>query len=170
MALGSFAERLECVPRILSALNRRLEHPIPRADLPDLVQDTLVVIVKKIDEFEGRATLETWVYRICFLELRSALRRRTRSKRESAPIEGLPVEAEAVEAEVPEDYTRLYGCLAELDVDERVVITLKHFEDLSFSQVAERLGISLGTAKTRYYRGTQRLLVLLGSGYDEGQP
>jgi RNA polymerase sigma-70 factor, ECF subfamily len=49
------------------------------------------------------------------------------------------------------------GALTRLPVDEREVLALAYFADLSHSQIAERLGQPLGTVKTRIRRGLARL-------------
>ena len=47
--------------------------------------------------------------------------------------------------------------LATLPEDQRVVVTLAYFEDLTQSQIAQRLGVPLGTVKARMARGLARL-------------
>ena len=58
----------------------------------------------------------------------------------------------------------LQTALAEMPEDERIVIVLAYGEDLSQSEIAERLGWPLGTVKTRTRRALARLRAVLGSG------
>jgi NAD(P)-dependent dehydrogenase (short-subunit alcohol dehydrogenase family) len=51
---------------------------------------------------------------------------------------------------------------------EADVIRMKHFEDLTFEEIGTRLGNSINTVKTRYYRGISRLLDRLGSSFRGG--
>src|SRR5262245_47547866 len=60
-----FIDRMRCIPKILSVLNARSGRPLDGHDLRDLTQDTLMAVWKKLDRFEGRASLETWAYRFC---------------------------------------------------------------------------------------------------------
>lgn len=58
----------------------------------------------------------------------------------------------------------LQAALATMPDDERLVIVLAYGEDLSQSEIAERLGWPLGTVKTRTRRALARLRNVLGSG------
>ena len=58
----------------------------------------------------------------------------------------------------------LQAALAEMPEVERVVIVLAYGEDLSQTEIAERLGWPLGTVKTRTRRALLRLREVLGSG------
>lgn len=58
----------------------------------------------------------------------------------------------------------LQAALATMPADERIVIVLAYGEDLSQSEIAERLGWPLGTVKTRTRRALARLRDVLGSG------
>ena len=162
-AILEFVERMGCVPRMLAARNARLGSPLNPQDLPDLVQDTLVVVWRKLPEFEGRSSLETWIYRICCLELMNAVRRNRRPAQRAAVAEDeLETTVDPSATAIPrDDHAELYAALDELDPDEGEVIRLKHFQDLTFATIGKRLGISDNTAKTRYYRGLRRLSHLL---------
>lgn len=49
------------------------------------------------------------------------------------------------------------------------MIELKQFEELTFESTAERLDISVNTARTRYYRGLNKLRTLLPAGLNEDE-
>ena len=57
---------------------------------------------------------------------------------------------------------RLLEGLGELPPELGLVLQLKHIEGLTFDQIGERLAISPNTAKTRYYRGLDKLRGRLG--------
>lgn len=166
-AIVEFVERMGCVPRILASRNARLGSPLREQDLPDLVQDTLVVIWKKLPDFQGRSSLETWVYRICCLELMNAIRRGRRSRRELVREEELFEREEYESQDEHGEYEALYQALERLKPEENDVIRLKHFGELTFDQIGKRLGISDNTAKTRYYRGLKRLQASLSRVREE---
>ena len=151
--------RLECVPRIAAWLNQRISSPLTVHELQDVVQNSALVIWRKLPEFEGRASLETWVYRIVRFELLNEVRRKQRSSTRTV----LDHDALA-EATVPEELEDsgdekllMIESLGRLDERKRSVIELKHFETLTFPQIGERLGISENTARTRYYRGLREM-------------
>lgn len=149
------AQRLACVPRILAALDRRLSCRLRPEELADLSQEVLVRVWGKLDAFAGRAALESWVHRFCFLELQSWLRRSRRLPRWEL-TEERPAPASDPEPS-PADFELLLRTLAQLRPPADAIVRLKHFEELTFEGIGERLGMSSNTVKTHYYRG---LLVL----------
>ena len=157
---AALIKRMGCVPRILTATNEKLGRPVAPQDLPDLAQDVLVIIWRKLGEFEGRSSLETWIYRICCFELNNMSRQR--SGRQALSLGDIDVAGEVQRDPVdPVELERLYAVLDRLDEDEREIVRMKHFDDLTFHEIGARLGMSTSTAKTRYYRGLRHLWVRL---------
>ncbi|MCE9592662.1 MAG: sigma-70 family RNA polymerase sigma factor [Planctomycetes bacterium] len=163
-----FVGRMACVPLILAAQNARLGRPLGPSDLSDAAQEALTQIWQRLESFEGRSTLETWVYRFCTNTFMNAVRKHRRARRGEELAEEQP-DPHHVDAE--SRYTRfdhLYRGLARLSADERACVRLKHFEDRTFDEIGAFLRISPNTAKTQYYRGLRRLHEILGS--EEGDP
>lgn len=59
--------------------------------------------------------------------------------------------------------------LASLDADEAELLRLRHYEDLSQAQIADRLGIALGTVKSRTFQAHRHLAAFLGHLRNEGK-
>jgi RNA polymerase sigma-70 factor (ECF subfamily) len=162
-AIELFVRRMACVPRILSALNHRLGSRLDEHDIADLGQDTVVLVWRKLANFTGSCTLESWAYGIARLEYMNALRRKMRAVRsvrelevsDSEPKRSLPT-GEGLAREELERW------LGELEEEESVIVRKKHFEGKTFEELAEEIGISPNTAKTRYYRGIRSLQQKLG--------
>lgn len=154
-ALG---QRLSILPRILRTLNARSGRPLSEDDLLDLVQDVGVIVLRKLEAFEGRVELEGWTYGICRFEYLNAIRRLGRRPRpvEDFELEGTPA-GETGSLVADRAAADLEAGLASLAPDERAVMRAKHFDDLTFEAIAVRLGCSPNTAKTRYYRGLRKL-------------
>ncbi|MCA8960320.1 MAG: RNA polymerase sigma factor [Planctomycetes bacterium] len=164
--------RLGCVERMLRSLHRRFGSPLRQADLDDLVQETLVKIWERRSTFEGRGALESWVYRFCYLGLIGQARRIRReavhqSPLDSASFASAPVEEERLDI-APRDLEFLEQGLGELRSEEAEVISLRHFESSSFSEIAARLSVPLSTCKSHYYRGLARLRRYLRRRRQEG--
>lgn len=157
-AMDRMLRRLECVPRIVSAMNRQLGMPLNPEERNDLVQDALLVIWKKLGQFAGDAKIETWVYRVCRLELLNALRRKRRQIATLPAFDSVEPEdpSAAGEQRVLRAEMVLMG-LDRLEPEEAAVVRLRHYEQLTFDEVAAALSISPNTAKTRYYRALGRL-------------
>lgn len=161
-AITELSQQLKCVPRMLAARNRRMGRPLNEHDLADLGQETSMIIVRKLDEFEGRAPLEGWIYKICEFEFRNGLRR----KRRQLPTVDNDLETEQPSAD-PETVNRMAmserveRALAEVGGVEAETVRWKFFEDLTFKEMGERTGMSPNTLKTRFYRGMERLKLIL---------
>lgn len=163
-AIEEFADRLRCVPRILGAQNAKTGRPLGEHELADLVQDTIVVILKKLAVFRGDGPLEGWIFRICCLEFMNGIRRHRRSGR-TVDIDDVEPTDQAQEAARRRllERERIHVAIEKLGGVEAETIRMKHFEELTFEEIGARLGISPNTIKTRYYRGMQALQALLSA-------
>jgi RNA polymerase sigma factor (sigma-70 family) len=151
-------ERLSCVPRMLAALNRHMGSAFDAEELQDLAQDIFALIWKKLGEFAGRSSLETWAYRFCWLELANAIRRRRREQRLAREIAARRAFAEASPRPSElEEFAPVHAGLERLSQAEARIVRMKHFEPLTFREIGARLSISPNTAKAIYYRGMLRL-------------
>lgn len=150
-------ERLRCVPRMLAAKNAALGGVLDAHELEDVAQETLLALWRRRDRYEGRASLESWAWSFCYFNLMNRVRRWNRRIR-TAPVE--PVDVDRNTGFAP-DYDFVHKALAELEPPVEDVVRLKHFERLSFTQIGAVLRISPNTAKSRYYKGLDRLRRLL---------
>jgi RNA polymerase sigma factor (sigma-70 family) len=154
-AVVTFEERMLCVPRILGALNRRRGRPLDDHDLADLVQDTLLIVLRKLREFRAFVPLEGWIYRLCEFEFRNAVRRSGRQPQPRSEFSQLA--ATGSEPTAGHAHDELYRALDELGGVESEVIRMKHLAGFTFQEAAAKLTIPVNTAKTRYYRGMAKL-------------
>lgn len=164
-ARRTFTERMGCVPRFLAAKNANLRRPLTKEDLEDLSQVTLLSIWKRLESYQGISSLESWAYRFCHLSLCNHLR--TQGRRPTHVTEA----TDGMVGDAPEptlDHEKIYGAIDQVGAGEARVIRLKHFEQLTFDEIGERLRIPSGTAKTRYYSALERLRGLLKRVHQEG--
>jgi RNA polymerase sigma-70 factor (ECF subfamily) len=162
-AVRAFLERMHCVPRMIAACNAKLGRPLSEEAVEDVIQESLVAIWRKLERFDGRAALETWIYPFCYFEFMRRLRvERGLPRLLDDALEGsvfepaAPAEASLLELEP------VLEALEALEPEQEIVLRLKHFEDLTFEQIAQRLALSPNTAKTRYYAGLDKLRGRLG--------
>ncbi|MCA8962775.1 MAG: sigma-70 family RNA polymerase sigma factor [Planctomycetes bacterium] len=160
------ARRLECVPRIVWALNRKLGQPLLDDEISDLSQDIVLSVWRRRDTFEGRARLETWVYRFCYLEFMN--RRRKSTRRRTLPIDeaGELGASPITEGSEYLDLEALEQGLQELGPPEEDIVRLKHYEELTFREIGERLNMPGSSVKTCYYRGIEWLRTRLAPRSD----
>lgn len=162
LELPRLAERLRSIPRTLRHLDARRGDPLGSQELLDLSQDVLVLVWKKLAEYEGQSVLEGWLYGICVLEYRNSLRRKQRLSHEA---QSLVNESKARAAAAPDPdpwaFEEVHEGLRRIGREEAQVIRLKHLEGRTFEEIGRALRISPGTVKTRYYRGLEELRPLL---------
>jgi RNA polymerase sigma factor (sigma-70 family) len=151
-AAERLAERLMCVPRVLSAINARRGGRLSSHDLEDLIGDCLLGIWRKLGSYHGEATLEGWLYRFCFLEFMNKARLLSRRPEISKPE---LLQHESPEVAIDRDLERedLERTLLRLGPPDSDVVRLKHYDELTFEGIGRALGITTKMAKTRYYRG-----------------
>ncbi len=139
---------------------RTLRHlGVAEADVEDVCQDVFVVVHRKLEGFEGRSTLRTWLYGIC-LRTASDYRRRAHIRREQ-PVSDVPQtsiapvqEEDVARAEARAQLARLLDLL---DEEKRQVFVLYELEELEMKQVAEAVGCPLQTAYSRL-RAARKIL------------
>jgi RNA polymerase sigma-70 factor, ECF subfamily len=149
--------RLRCVPAILRTRNRYTSSPLDDALLQDVTQEVVLSLWSRLDRFSGTSSLEAWVYRFCVHKHLAAVR--NRGRRLGVEAVASPVvdnrQAPAIADEADEELVQL--ALEILEAPLAQVVELKHFEDLTFEALSDRLGISPNTAKSRYYRALDKM-------------
>ncbi|HST86418.1 MAG TPA: sigma-70 family RNA polymerase sigma factor [Kineosporiaceae bacterium] len=135
----------------------------------EALQDTFIRAWQAAGSYDLSRPLGPWLMTIARRTSLDLLRREFRPTRGGhAPEQDAVVEAPGIDEawltwEVQE-------ALAQLSEEEREIIRLSFFEDLTQTQVAERLGIPLGTVKSRSHRAHRRLAELLAHVRDDQQP
>jgi len=135
----------------------------------DVLQTTYLKIITGKARFEGRSSLKTWVFGVIRRTAQEALRR-TRSERKRV-IRLVPDDMEDPSTETPdrelardEAARTLVRAMEKLSDRQRDTLHLVFYQDLTISEAAEVMGISLGSARTHYERGKERLRNLLKEG------
>jgi RNA polymerase sigma-70 factor, ECF subfamily len=163
---------------IYSLIARTIPDP---ADAADLTQDVFIKIYRGINGFNGDSSLRTWIYRIALREASNQRRWWGRHKRQEVTIEtefgetndGQPLclKDTLVDAhESPFDRAAQEEVRAKVEEELRqipepfhAVVVLRDIEGFSYEEVAEILGVNLGTVKSRLMRGRAFLKARLAS-------
>jgi RNA polymerase sigma-70 factor (ECF subfamily) len=158
--------------RVFAVCRRVTGH---EADAADAAQEAMIAIVRGVAKFDGRSTFSTWVYRIATNASLDELRRRRR--RPLPGIDGAAHQGEraddagAIEHADPDSGVRLESigdrllldqALAALAEDFRLPVVLRDVGDLDYAEIAEVLGVPIGTVKSRIARGRAALATSLG--------
>jgi len=173
-AFGLLMDRYEeRVFRLLSRFTR------DRGEVEDLAQEVFVKVFRKLHTFQQDAGFFTWVYRIAVNTANDHFSRRSRRQlrlvgedtlldqggldREHEDAPSRPAEDEELRAitrrivdQLPEKY--------------RTILVLREFEDLSYTEMSEVLGCSIGTVESRLFRARQRFKEALERSHPELVP
>ena len=138
----------------------------------DLTQETFLRAFQSIDRFRGDADVRTWIYRIAINQARNRFRW-WRRRRRDATVSLDQKQGEsgqsligtlAEPSENPEQQTlarerelALRSALQRLGQAYRETVVLRDIEGFTYEEIAETLGINVGTVKSRLARGRQEL-------------
>ena len=140
------------------------------ADAEDVVQETLVKVMRRADSFRGEGDPMGWIYRIALNEAREVLRRRRR--RPAVSLESLPIDfdqsnhLQGVHAVPPtpdsgavaeEIDAAIRASIAELPDGYREAVVLHDLEGMSYQDAADLMELGLGAFKTRLHRARLQL-------------
>ena len=125
------------------------------ADASDAVQDTFLAAWVHLADLRDPARFDAWLNQTLANRCRDALRRRRRQVRE-IPMEDLEL-ARVDSTAASLDRSALLAAFDRLSVPDRQILVLRHLEDLPIAQVAHRLGIPAGTAKSRLFAARRAL-------------
>ncbi len=139
-------------------------------DAYDVVQEVFLKVFRNIATFRGQSSLKTWIYRIAVNEVHNYRRWIFRHKRREVVIEEEQEGGRCYEDTVPDKGRSPYDCaldgekrvmieaaLARINPAFRAAVVLRDVEDLGYEEIAEILGVSLGTVKSRITRGREAM-------------
>jgi len=149
-------------PQLVRVLRRQVGR---EADAQDLAQQTFLQLHRARRDFRPGTRLRPWVITIALNLARDLLRRRGR-RPEAAFDDRVPepsVEPNVPDGESAETAARVRRALADLPREQREVIELHWFEQLSFAEIAGVVGSTSGAVRVRAHRGYVTLRKTLGS-------
>ena len=146
-----------------------------REDASDLTQDAFIKSFQSINRFQGQSSFFTWLYRIGVNATLTHLRKNrlrtffsfeqfTEDEKSSEIIEALTDKTGADrDAFVKELQEKLNEALQKLSIKHRTVVTLFEIDGLSHDEIAEIVGCSVGTVRSRLHYAKQLLQAELQS-------
>jgi RNA polymerase sigma-70 factor (ECF subfamily) len=127
-----------------------------REEARDVVQGAFVKAWEKLATFDPRHRFFSWIYRIVVNESLNARSRRPRLQTlEGSDVPGPGGPEDALRSRERNDF--LQKALLRLAGDDREVIILRHFAELSYAEIGETLGLAQKTVKSRLHEARQRL-------------
>jgi RNA polymerase sigma-70 factor (ECF subfamily) len=143
-------------------------------EVEDIVQDTFLKAFSRLDTFQRQSSFYTWLYRIATNTILDFMKRRGRSPVQA--VEDPELGAEPSERGVVRPESRLetaeiasitHEVLGELPEIFRAVLILREFEAHAYQDIADMLGISIGTVESRLFRARARFKQRLMQKYPE---
>lgn len=163
ITLGSERAYTELVRAYSKSIYYHIRHQLFDHSLTDdLVQDTFLKAWKNLDSFRGPGSIEGWLKMIATNEVRQYIRKK-QSRIQLLPSESDNTDHAPTELEAPTywdssfEETRFLNAVSNLPEKQRIVFTLKYFEDLSYAQIVEHLGGTIGSLKASYHHATQKI-------------
>ncbi|NNE09031.1 MAG: sigma-70 family RNA polymerase sigma factor [Gemmatimonadetes bacterium] len=146
-----------------------------RDDAEDAAQDVFVKVFRKLRSYDDRYALKSWILRIthnhCIDQLRKRKHKMLSLDEPFARGDGEtewelpdPDAVDPLEAALDSELKAILASAIErLSPNLQAAITLRHVEGLRYDEIADVLGIPLGTVKVRIFRAREELARLLGS-------
>ncbi len=158
---------LERYKKPLAAVLQRALGPSP--DVDDVFQETWIRVVRSAHRYDPAYRFSAWLFSIAWNLVKDRWSKRVATA--DVDLAGLPspersAEERAVASDRAERVRALVGRLPERMAE---VILLRYFEELSEKDVAERLGVPLGTVKSRIHHGLKKLAETMGEDLYELQ-
>lgn len=140
-------------------------------DAEDVVQETLSGAYRGIGSFRENAALWTWLVRILVRQAarsRRSLSARSQRLRIGSPIDELERDGQLKPdagsfAKTSDARIDVSAAIMKLSEDQREMIVLREYEQMSYEEISQVLGIPLGTVESRLYRTRLELRRLLTS-------
>lgn len=141
-------------------------------DAEDLAQEAFLRAYRSLKGFRGTSSFRTWLYQIATNVFRNWLEKRRNQAPVNAgsidaPPPGMDEPVEPMGEENPEaqhlQRDAIDRALAQLPDDQREAVLLRDVEGFEYREIAEQLGVPLGTVESRIFRGRSRLKELLRS-------
>jgi len=167
-------DALDALTRLIRPhVERQLaRYPVSDDDRLDLVQSTLLQVVRRIRSFRGDSSFTTWLFRVTANEALMLMRSQRRQR--ARLVEGLDLEdlsllptvrtvADDDAASMAEREAHIRHALGELPDDYRDVVMAHYHEDLGLQEIAQKFMVSESAVRSRLHRARVRLRAILNS-------
>ncbi len=128
-------------------------------DTDDVLQNTFIKAYRNIEKFEARSSLFTWVYRIATNEALTFKKSANRKATESLPVYGMALGGPTVEHDNSEEevLAKLKSAMSGLPDRQRQVFSMRYYDELSYADISQLLGLSEGALKASYHHAVKKI-------------
>lgn len=136
-------------------------------DAEDIAQEVFIKALQNLKKFENKSNIKTWLYRITANQCLSLLRKKKfKSYFSSENIEELDLPDYSSPDKIYEQTEfnhKFLKALNQLPLKQRETFSLRYFEELSYNQISEMIGTSVGGLKANYFQAVKKLATLLNN-------
>ncbi|MBD3233723.1 MAG: sigma-70 family RNA polymerase sigma factor [candidate division Zixibacteria bacterium] len=132
-------------------------------DAYDLSQEAFIRAYRHLNRFDSRSSFKGWFFTILSNLCKNALRAASVRRKHFVSDNILSLRIASDNADPEQTYVRedikkkVWNAISQLDEDSREIIILKHFQDMSYKEIAEVLRIPIGSVMSRLYYARQKL-------------
>jgi len=134
------------------------------ADAMDLMQDVFVALYRNLHTFRAESPFKGWLFKIAHYRCIEYYRK----KRPMQSLDDTPEQIDEESNDCPEQElfakqqsSVLIKIIKKLPIKQKLVVELKFFQECTFDDIAQQLGISTNTAKSQLYSALDKLKVFL---------
>lgn len=163
--LKSTSENEKGFRLLMEKYQERLYYQIRRVvpehdDANDVLQNTLIKIFRNIGQYEAKSQLFTWLYRIATNESLTFLAQKKRKNIASLDENEMPlgnslVADEYVNMEFLQE--KLEAAVAELPEKQKLIFSMRYYDEMKYSEIAEILETSVGALKASFHHAVKKI-------------
>lgn len=129
-------------------------------DVEDAVQDAIIKAWEKRESLRRQEQFKPWLARILVNQCKNVLRKRRKWS-------FFPLEEDTATVELPQEGAPLLEAMQSLKPEQRMAMTLYYLDGYTTQEMAETLGIPVGTVKTRLHSARKQLKQILLVDWEE---
>ncbi|REL27870.1 RNA polymerase sigma factor [Thalassotalea euphylliae] len=136
---------------------RMVNHP---DDAMDLMQDIFIAVYRNLSTFRGDSPFKGWLFKIAHYRCIEYYRK----KKPLQSIDDVPEQTDdsqaaclATSLSQGQDNQALHQAMQRLSFNQKIMVEMKFFQQFTFEEIAQQLGISTNTAKSRLYSALDKL-------------
>lgn len=134
-------------------------------DADEVVQEVLLVMYNKLKDFQFKSSLYTWIFRVVSTRSLNYLRKRSIRNiftfGDSAEVDLAGTEDIVENLEMKEKLQKVDKLLLTLPVRQREVFIMRNYNELSYEEIAELTGKSIGGLKANYFHAAKKIMELM---------
>ncbi|MBC8065008.1 MAG: sigma-70 family RNA polymerase sigma factor [Chlorobia bacterium] len=122
----------------------------------DAVQEIFTLVYRHLKRFDRRSKFSTWLFRIA---VNRSIQESRKHRFKNRTVELTEAAGKEAPVEKEEMDPRVQLALAKLSPQDRALLTLFYWEELSLNEIADSIGSNVNAAKTRLYRARERFRI-----------